>query len=72
MTQCPTYESILVLSLRELNLTSVFKYLTRCTNLQVLFLSRNKLQSQDISKHMCKLSTVRKLDLSGNNLSELP
>ena len=48
MTSCPTFESILVLSLRDLQLNTVFRNLTRCTNIQILFLSGNKIEPNDI------------------------
>ena len=43
MTSCASFEAILVLSLRDLQLTTAFKYLTKCVNLQILFLSGNKI-----------------------------
>ena len=72
MTSCQSFDSILVLSLRDLQLNTVFRYLTKCTNLKILFLSGNFIQMLDIEKHMHKLKTVRKLDLSFNELTELP
>lgn len=72
MTSCDSFESILVLSLRDLQLHTVFKYIAHCNNLQILFLSGNSIQMLDIEKHMKKLHSVRKLDLSRNELSELP
>ena len=73
MTSCASFDSILVLSLRELQLNTVFKYIaTKCVNLQILFLSGNNIQLADIQKHMYKLQNVRKLDLSMNMLTELP
>ena len=48
MTSCQSFETILVVSLRDLMLTQVFKYLTRCSNLQILFVSGNRIQPMDI------------------------
>lgn len=72
MTSCDSFDSILVLSLRELMLTKVFKHLVRCTNLQILFLAGNRIQPSDILSHMHKLKTVQKLDLSNNEVYDLP
>ena len=72
MTSCSSFENIKVLSLRDLQLTTVFAYISKCVNLQILFLSGNRISTVDIKKHMCKLKSVRKLDLSLNNLVDLP
>ena len=72
MTSCESFESILVLSLRDLQLHTVFKHVAKCSNLQILFLSGNSIQTLDLERNMKKLQSVRKLDLSQNNLSELP
>ena len=72
MTSCPDYQSILVLSLRDLQLTVVFKHLTRLVNLQILFLSGNKIMNSDIERYLHKLRSLRKLDLSQNELTCLP
>ena len=72
MTSCPDYQSILVLSLRDLQLTSVFKHLTRLVNLQILFLSGNRIMNSDIERYLNRLKSLRKLDLSQNALTCLP
>lgn len=41
-------------------------------NVQILYLSGNKVEGTDINKHMYKLKNVRKLDLSTNSLTDLP
>ena len=56
MTSCKKYEQIRVLSLRDLQLTSVFKHIWhRCHNLQLLFLGGNNITSKDIGGFMHKM-----------------
>ena len=72
MTSCSNFESILVLSLRELSLAKIFQHLMPCKNLQILFLAHNRISADDIRSDMFKLSKVRKLELSYNNVHDLP
>lgn len=72
MTSCDSFDKIVVLSLRDLQLTTVFKHLTRCVNVQILYLSGNRIEDTDIGKNMYKLASVKKLDLAANGLAELP
>ena len=72
MTSCETFDKIVVLSLRDLQLTEVFKYLGRCANLQILFVSGNQIGRDDFTKHLHHVKSVKKLDLSANSLDSLP
>ena len=73
MTSCTQYDQIRVLSLRDLQLTAVFKHIwRRCENLQLLFLGGNHITSRDITENMHKMPQLVKIDLSSNNLKYFP
>ena len=46
-------------------------HLTRCANLKILFLSGNRIQWKDL-QNLNKLKTLVKLDLTGNDLQQMP
>jgi Leucine-rich repeat (LRR) protein len=46
-------------------------HLGRCVSLKVLFLSGNRIQWKDL-QNLNKLKTLVKLDLTGNDLDQMP
>lgn len=69
INELPNSEKLDTISL-SFNRLVEFNYFDRCPNLTVLILSDNKIKS--ISKDIIKLNKLKTLDLSNNDLADLP
>ena len=67
LTDCDNLEEIRVISLRNKQLTSCLKYLHRCENLVIAYLSHNIINLKDLS-YLQSFQNLKKIDLSHNSI----
>jgi len=71
LTECESLTEIRVISLRNQGLTGCIKTLSRCENLTIAYLQGNFLQEKDLM-YLQGLTSLKKLDLSDNSITNLP
>lgn len=71
LTECEDLSEIRVISLRNQKLSSCLKTLSRCENLTIAYLQGNLINEADLI-HLQNFSNLKKLDLSENNIQNLP
>ncbi|CDW85131.1 leucine-rich repeat and iq domain-containing protein 3 [Stylonychia lemnae] len=71
-TDCKRLQDVLVVSLRSKNLVKCFNVLSQCTNLQVAFLSHNRLSFFQDLNNLQRMNNLVKVNLSHNQIVLLP
>ena len=71
LTDCENLEDVRVISLRNRQCKQCLKVLSGCVNLNIVYLQNNQLLVKDLT-YLHTFKSLKKIDLSDNNLDGLP